>query len=326
MKLNNKGLSLVEVVVYMIVSIIIIGYIFNTLSNITHSFHQEKKKSVLQMNGQDAISLLARDIATTGFKHFLDTSKIEDSILYRKRIFKGTYLRTVLKEFPNGKESSEYDASFLIYPGTYFDTLEVLRAKMLHAHKLDTVQRITYVPDNGELKRESRSYLRFIDDIDFDSDTNSKYEICHFPDDASDNPHTLTVSRSAIITHIDHHDDYLGECVDEYIGPSDVDENKWDYDNSNDVYILNNIVALKFNFSEDFETWYNDPPDPELVNYIRIMLLLRSEREGNVVNNPTFNLGIGEDELPLTYTVPEGNKYFYRLYERTVEVPSNGRL
>lgn len=326
MKLNNKGLSLVEVVIYMVISIVVIGYIFNTLSNITQTFHQEKKKSNLQMTGQDAIGMLARDLAATGYKHILDTLHLGDSIIYRRRVFKGTTLRDVLNEFPKGEAHPEYDASFLIYTSTYLDDIEVFKAKMKDAHRLDSVQRITYLTDTaGGLKRENRSYMVFLEDFDFDADTSNKYEVCHYPE-AGGKEHTIEIPRSSVPIHIHHHEDYLGGCRDEYIGPSDVDENKWDHDPDNDLFLLKNVTALKYNFSEDFVNWENIPTNPNMINYIRIKLLIRSEEEGNVINRPTFDLGIGEDELPLTFTPPEGNKYFYRLYERTVEVPSNGRL
>ncbi len=50
-----------------------------------------------------------------------------------------------------------------------------------------------------------------------------KGEICHFPDDSSQNPQTITVDASSILTHITHHGDYLGPCQpDTYDTDNDV--------------------------------------------------------------------------------------------------------
>ena len=41
-----------------------------------------------------------------------------------------------------------------------------------------------------------------------------KVTICHFPPGNPDNPQTITISESAVKTHVDHHDDYCGPCED----------------------------------------------------------------------------------------------------------------
>lgn len=277
------------------------------------------------MSGQSAINMLARDISSMGFKYFLDTTTIDDTVVCTTRLVEGTYLRSVLRYFEYGINDSEYDASFLINSGKYIDEIEIFRAKMRDAFTLDSVQRVTYGVSNGALQRKNGDYLRFLNDWDPATSTSKKVTICHVPPGNPENAHTITISINAVQTHLDHHDDYLGGCVIDYPGPSIVDENRWTY-YSSPLGMLEGVVALKFNFSEDFVTWESVPSRPEEVNFVRIYLLLKSEREGSIINSPVFNLGVDENGNTLTYTVPEGNKYFYRLYERSIEVPSNGRL
>lgn len=42
-----------------------------------------------------------------------------------------------------------------------------------------------------------------------------KVTICHIPPGNPGNVHTITISVNALKTHVDHHDDYIGECITE---------------------------------------------------------------------------------------------------------------
>jgi len=164
-KLNNKGTSLVEVLIYLVVSVIVIAYALNAMTSVAKGYVNQRTVVSMQADGEDAIGVMAREIAATGFKMYLSKNVDADNkVTYDKEeegkvTNESIYLPGLGNPFPN-----DSDASFLHMNGTHDDTLEFVYAKMIDAYRLDKIERIRYTLKDDTLFHRSQEYSGVDDD------------------------------------------------------------------------------------------------------------------------------------------------------------------
>ncbi|MGM0462005.1 MAG: hypothetical protein ACQEQ4_06245 [Fibrobacterota bacterium] len=268
---NNAGVTLVELIVYMVVSLFVIAFSLELLTSLFTGAEHERRVVNIQHDGTELITILARDVSTMGFKHYLvDTATHPQEMVYTTRQIPGTWIGSF--------QDSTGDESFRFNPaGTpgFLDTLTLYRGVMDDVYTPDRVERVVYEVNDDTLFR--------------------------------------------ILTPLDPTFDITGTGSPDYAA---------DWGDADTVALAQGVQAFKFEFSPDFQDWYSDPAGMEEdISYIRIALLLRSEREGKVQNSRDFVfLEYSGDTTSIAFTPSAGNRNIYRKYETVIEVPSNGQV
>ncbi|MFW5774885.1 MAG: PilW family protein [Chitinivibrionales bacterium] len=136
--MNNKGLTLVELVIYVAMVGIVSILILSQMKMINLNFDSGRKISGLQSESRDVTAMLAREIRNTGFKTIYNPS---GSNTLSKITVPGTFI-------------SSDSSSFVHKEGTPSDTLEIYKARIDNAGIIEAVDTILYYLDGTVLKRE----------------------------------------------------------------------------------------------------------------------------------------------------------------------------
>ena len=164
---NNRGTTLAELMVYMVIAILILGYIFRAMQDVAKNYVRGREVTKLQTNGRDAIALLARDIVNTGMKYYIKIDTIKngsDTLEYLlspidytadSLYFKGAYTSAYVD---TAHAPSDSFASFFVWPGVVSDTLEIYKEEMARADSSKGVKSSKYFIANDTLMGVYRSF------------------------------------------------------------------------------------------------------------------------------------------------------------------------
>lgn len=111
--MNSRGMSLVELVIYMVLASIIVALLAIPFRKMATSNVSEKQESSLQTNSRDALAVMSREIRNTGFKRYI----VDASGTFNNAVIPKTYLTT---------DSS----SFILKQGKPSDTLTIYKATL----------------------------------------------------------------------------------------------------------------------------------------------------------------------------------------------------
>ncbi|ERP39085.1 hypothetical protein [Chitinivibrio alkaliphilus] len=273
---NSRGVTLVELIVYMVVSLFVVTYSLDFITSLLTGAEHERRVVDLQHSGTDLINIISRDMGTMGFKHYLiaDTVDFADTVDYREehRLARipGTWTGSFAYSSPPDPMPNDSAASFLFIQGdaSLIDTLTFFRGVMETIRVPERVEQVSYTLSGDSLYRRITPL-----DIDLSS-------------------------------------------------PPEPEFSDWDATQETVTVLADNVVALTYEFSPDFQTWTDDPEGGRhTIRYVRVTLLVRSSMPGGVVTERTFEFP-GDRE----YTPPAQSKNVYRKYESIIEVPSNGIL
>lgn len=290
---KQHGATIVELMIYMVVGLIVIGLALRSMSQLARDYVHSRTVAQVQYNGRDAASALARDIASMGFKHYL-TPAVPSTPPVPQRIEWDSAAITGTRVYASGAEptNGEQNASFLFThnPGTLKDELEIFRIRVGDEGQHQRTERVKYnVNTNNELRREVRVFNQAV----FTADS------------------TTAVTNGLPI-------------------PSG--ETYWMVQSAEELILAENVMALAFRFSqsgaETAGSWVNIFPAAlggwlrNEARHIEITLLVKASRKSDIVAaRATYSVG------DYTYTPPaEDTHRVHRLYRHLVEIPSNGRI
>ncbi|MFP4417371.1 MAG: Tfp pilus assembly protein FimT/FimU [Chitinispirillaceae bacterium] len=173
--MNNKGITLVELIVYVGLVGIVTVLISSQMKIINTNFISGRRVSGLQSESRDVVAMLAREIRNTGFKTVFDSLGPHDLNRY---IISGTYV----------SDSS----SFVHREGNPSDTLTIYKARVTGSGLLAGIDTIQYHLQGDTLKR-----LHGGDTIDLASNVRAlQFQYGVFDDDS-----TMIIDSPAVYTN-----------------------------------------------------------------------------------------------------------------------------
>ncbi len=165
--MDNKGHTLAELLVYMVLGVIVLGFSVQAMKDISTGYIRGREVTKMQTNGRDAVNLLARDLANTGFKYYIFkdtvTTSGKDTVTYEMRpspitadslFLFGSYTSKYVDL--SGSIPSDSAASFFEMSGAISDTLELFRSRLVRADSVGAIERIKFYVGNNTLWRVSR--------------------------------------------------------------------------------------------------------------------------------------------------------------------------
>ena len=137
--MNAKGLTLVELMVYIVLAAVIVALLSIPLKKVFNSSRSESRESELQSSARDAITIMSRELRNTGFKrHVMDASGS-----FNAAIIPGTFVST---------DSS----SFVLKQGDPSDTLTFYKGSLdASGYSTESADTITYYISDNTLKRKT---------------------------------------------------------------------------------------------------------------------------------------------------------------------------
>jgi hypothetical protein len=166
--MNNRGHTLAELMIYMIMGLTVAGFSLAAMKQMSRGYVRGREVSKLQYYGRDAINIMARDIVNTGFKYYIHKRDTvidgpRDSVIYETLPTKtsddslflfGSYISSYVDLA--GILPADSAASFFEYEGSVCDTLEILRSKLARVDSIGSVERTSYFIKNDTLFRINR--------------------------------------------------------------------------------------------------------------------------------------------------------------------------
>jgi hypothetical protein len=319
---NRSGSTMLEVLIYMFVGLIVIGYALDSIGVISKGYVHTRTVMKMQKDGHDAVQILAREIANTGQKFYMDeiidevrhdldvpgTYEDEDLTMYITR--PSATVQSYIKNNETGA-TVEFDDRNWLY-ATYCGNMNV---------------------NNGELLPDfSASFIHadgdFANGVFFDTLTFYKMEMANAttPADIVRLRYYVTVTNGVGTLFRDELVSDNTELNTPIAIPNPVAAN-WLVKGNNiwgggvsTVAILENVTALQFLYSQDGVTWINDPTDVRhLQKMVKIQLLVKSIRD---VAGPVSAPQTLAEGTPSEFTV--STLGLHRLYEKIVQIPNNG--
>lgn len=150
---NYKGYTLLELMMYMLVAIMVIGFAFQMISRTQKQYGQQRSMSIMQGEGRNSIYIISADIQNCGFKNFLQETGSGTNIYVLTRI---AGITTNEDDVTTPEASpGDGDASFYAKDGGTgaFDTLEFFKGSIDSDGDFEKVVRITYVVESNNLIR-----------------------------------------------------------------------------------------------------------------------------------------------------------------------------
>lgn len=162
--MNNKGLTLVEVTVYIVLGTLVLSYAMAAMKSVSKTYVHGREVTKMQQSGRDAINSIGRDLVNTGFKYYLFKDTVSGKATYKTKpvitepdsaFLKGTYLSDQINsdyhiESPKRADST---ASFLHSNFDPGDELEIFRAKLERTDLIGSIERVRYHQSNDTLFR-----------------------------------------------------------------------------------------------------------------------------------------------------------------------------
>jgi hypothetical protein len=151
---NNSGTTLAELMVYMVVGLIVITSVFKVITDGASSYVHARAVSKAQFTAREAISVMSRDIASMGYKMYIDT--IPDTVIIRiDSLFGATIDKNIVGNTYYTNEGNKA-AFFFRDGGSNSDTLEFFRIRVNEEGRRIARERIVYSfdEDNKQIIRE----------------------------------------------------------------------------------------------------------------------------------------------------------------------------
>jgi hypothetical protein len=141
-KLNSKGVTLVELLMYVVLVVIVMALVAKPLQKMLKKSTSESQQSSLQSSSRDVISMMSREIRNTGFKRYIFSPG-------------GTYTSAVI----NNSFLTADSSSFILRPSRgsdFSDTLTIYKATVDNTTGFSTggVDSIKYYLKSDTLKRK----------------------------------------------------------------------------------------------------------------------------------------------------------------------------
>ncbi|ERP39081.1 hypothetical protein [Chitinivibrio alkaliphilus] len=158
---NCRGVTLVELIVYMVVSIFVITFSLELITSLLTNMEQERRVVDIQHDGSDIINMLLRDVGSMGFKYYLGTSNGTDFVRYR---IPGTWTGADVYETAPDPLPADSAASFFVEKavgGDVLDSLTFFRGLMETSLEPadQPAERVSYFVNGGKLKRVLTSFV-----------------------------------------------------------------------------------------------------------------------------------------------------------------------
>jgi len=296
-KKNNSGATLVELMVYMIVGLIVITAAFQSIVRGTRGYQHGRTVSKVQGDARTGVAVMARDIATMGFKtHFIT---VPVGAIQQQQVATDRFGYTDTAHVDNipgitaqRRTLTGNQAAFFFRPNIaaaggatgFGDTLEFFRIRVNNNGALEARERVVYFLDevNSQIVRTLQTWA-----------PTSPPQL--FPGNWGTATETVVVSNAVAMKF------RLGRDGT-WTLPSDawISSQRWD--------------ATPTTLSA---------PDlrRDQVRHVEISILVRANEQSNAPYGVgTYNVG------DITYTPPPAdNNRVHRIYRQTVEVPSNAR-
>lgn len=144
MKCNNKkGYTLVELMIYMFSATIVVFFTFSLMRTTSITYTKERKKSSMQTDGKNAISIMGREIMNTGFKSYF--VKSDSGLTYKKM--------PMITLGENGGKGADRDASLSYLNGNPYDLLMFYKGEVSLSGEFSAITRVTYSVSDSTLNR-----------------------------------------------------------------------------------------------------------------------------------------------------------------------------
>lgn len=146
---KNSGFTLIELILYMLIAAIVVGFSFSMIGSVSQGYTQERRKSKMQTEGRNAVTMMAREIINTGFKIYLKGNGASPEI----------FSRTIIPNVTTGADGEtgvNGASSFYYTPGNPCDELETFKATLNNTGDLVNVDRVKYKVEGTDLFRIRR--------------------------------------------------------------------------------------------------------------------------------------------------------------------------
>jgi len=325
---NNAGASMVEVMIYMVIGVIVIGYALNSMGTISTGYVRGRTVMKMQKDGRDAVQAMARDIAGIGNKFYVDaftasvthdfdvnTVPVTQYITYyitrpspTQQDYVSDYTTTTHTRSSMGLPD---DRNWLF--ATYCGNLNVANAEVN-----DPDFSASFIHSDGEPYDTLTFYQMRMTDPQTPQDiVRIRYYVT-----VTNGVGTLwrdevtadTAGLNAAVVGTPPNPPTIAQWA---IARSAI----WDGAPVESIAILDNVAALQFLYSPDGFTWDDVPTDERhLQKMVKIELLVQSHRDVDGAVSPDQTLAEGTAG---EFVIRSGTG-LYRLYEKIVEIPNNG--
>ncbi len=331
---SNAGASMVEVMIYMVLGLIVIGYALNSMTTISKGYVRGRTVMKMQKDGRDAVQVMSREIGNTGYKFYIDTITAEVNRFIDDGAGGGAYQEQEVTHYLTrpSRIRQSYITNEDIKDHSSYDPI-AKSGGTVQRHYLDADTNwlnATYCGEfnfAGQSDVDSAASFTFVNGTPFDELTIYKaipqgtnelreiHSVRYFVGGVA--PNIDTLFREELIA--------TSTLLDgTYSDLADAAANIWPTTPTSTMAILDNITSMQFMFSENGRDWVADPTGKRhRMKMIKVQLLVNSNRTMDQSISVPHTLG---KELPVGdpgVTINEPDT-LYRLYEKIVEIPNNG--
>jgi len=158
---SNKGHTIAELIVYMVLGLIVTGFALNAISHMAKNYVHGREITKIQANGRDAINAMSRDLANTGFKYYIEKVGTAPAVFNVRPTETSSDSLFLLGSYTGRRVHLvgvlPADASFYHWNATPYDSIEVFRCNLATTNSLASVERIKYKVIGTTLYRVSRT-------------------------------------------------------------------------------------------------------------------------------------------------------------------------
>jgi len=169
MTTNKKGVTLVELLVYMVLAAFLLAPVIMLVQHSSISMARDAGNANLRMSGRELLNLMYDDLRNTGYKLSMtgSTLTVDTAVSYVNTTAFGNYVNscqnqangysTEYGKCPANYDNYMYEASSFI-PGNrvesvFYDMLTVCMGRLDNNGAWDGIDTITYKVENGDLTR-----------------------------------------------------------------------------------------------------------------------------------------------------------------------------
>ncbi len=122
MKRSQGGYTLVELILYSVIALLVVGFSMSLIRSTSKSYTQDRSKSRMQTEGRNGILMMSREIINTGFKNYLrdDGGGVHTWV---------TIPNTTTADV-DGELNPDGQSSFYYTDGDPYDELEIIKARL----------------------------------------------------------------------------------------------------------------------------------------------------------------------------------------------------
>lgn len=276
---HNQGVTLVELMVYIVLGVLVVSYAMATMKSVSKQYVHGREVAKMQQNGRDAINIIARDLVNTGFKYYIYTWLDDNG---------NEQYETRPKRGLNGSA----DTTFLY--ASYNSKVKQFGVYSDSTVSADSAASFLYWNTSNYPGDEIITYRSKL----VRSDSVGSVERVRYYLDTGDS----TLYRAVDIC------DNTNLCIGGNIVWKDGPR----------VGVVENVIAFQLQFSSNGIVWEDAPIDKAAVKYVRVELVIHSERESAFGGKLDTNI-VGDYTIPLT-----GDSHLYRKYSRVIPMVNNG--